>query len=328
MIKELQRKYANITTKALELFKSLCEECQKKRKRPMTKIMVYQDHLTKFCTLRPLQTKRAAEVAFQLVDSFFLMGAPAVLQSDNGSEFTSRVITELKEIWPHHGSSEAPSSTMSGFWIKCSQYSAMFGCEARVGLTSSPLPTKVVSRLESDLIAVISTGSVTTSEATASDNNDLLTTEVTEAISVDAIVQTPQILQDHQVQIQKRRVEAYRGQVSQAERIVKRSRLDFKVGESGDNVAVPIPAVDCGRGDQRNILGVAVSRDLGNNQYKIAVKSGVLKGQYSRNQFDPCPQRLLTEDNVNQDTAVSLRELLLDNLHVVVRVSLDATVVI
>jgi len=400
MIKELQRKYANITTKALELFKSLCEECQKKRKRPMTKgvvvrpilskefasrgqvdltdmqsvphsnfkwIMVYQDHLTKFCILRPLQTKRAAEVAFQLVDIFLLMGAPAVLQSDNGSEFTSRVITELKEIWPSltmvHGKPRHPQSqgsverangdikdmlvtwladNNSQDWsvgikfvqfqknaahhsgIKCSPYSAMFGCEARVGLTSSPLPTEVVSRLESedDLIAVMSgddtttttgsaassTGSVTTSEATTSDNNDLLTTEVTEAHSVDAIVQTPQILQDHQDQIQKRRVEAYRGQVSQAERMVKHSRLDFKVGEPGDNVAVPIPAVDRGRGDPRNILGVIVSRDLDNDQYKIAVKSGVLKGQYSRNQFDLCPQRLLTEDDVNQDTAVSLRE--------------------
>ncbi|XP_063595407.1 uncharacterized protein LOC134772370 [Penaeus indicus] len=91
---------------ALELFKSLCEECHKKRKRPVTKdvvrpilskkftsrvelidmqsmphsnfkwIMVYQNHLTKFCILRPLQTKRAVEVAFQLVDIFLLMGAP------------------------------------------------------------------------------------------------------------------------------------------------------------------------------------------------------------------------------------------------------------
>ncbi|XP_037783555.1 KRAB-A domain-containing protein 2-like [Penaeus monodon] len=118
MIKELQRKYANITTKVLRLFKSLCEECQKKRKRPMAKgvvvcpifskefasrsqveltdmesmphsnfkwIMVYQDHLTKFCILHPLQTKRAAEVAFQLVDIFLLIGAPDVLQSGNGS---------------------------------------------------------------------------------------------------------------------------------------------------------------------------------------------------------------------------------------------------
>ncbi|XP_063593853.1 KRAB-A domain-containing protein 2-like [Penaeus indicus] len=205
MIKELQRKYANITTKALELFRSLSEECQKKRKRPMTNgvvvrpilskdfaskdqvdlidmqsmphskwIMVYQDHLTKFYILRPLQTKRATEVAFQLVDIFLLMSAPAGLQSDEGSEFTSRVITKLKEMRPSltmvHGKPRHPQSqgsverangdikdmlltwfagNHSQDWsvgmkfvqcqknaarhsgIKCSPYSAMFGCEAR-----------------------------------------------------------------------------------------------------------------------------------------------------------------------------------------------------
>ena len=133
MIKELQKKYANITIKSIELFKYLCEECQKKRKRPMTKgvvvrpilskefssrvqvdlidiqsmahmnckwIMVYQDHLTKFCVLRPLTYKRAAEVAYQLVDVFLLFGASTILQSDNGSEFTANIITELKQLWP------------------------------------------------------------------------------------------------------------------------------------------------------------------------------------------------------------------------------------
>ncbi|XP_068231939.1 KRAB-A domain-containing protein 2-like [Palaemon carinicauda] len=75
MLKNLQKKYTNIPTKAVELFKSLCQECQKKRKRPMTKGF-----------------------------------------SDNGSEFTSQVITEVKEVWPkltlvyvkprHHGSVE------------------------------------------------------------------------------------------------------------------------------------------------------------------------------------------------------------------------------
>jgi RecB family endonuclease NucS len=105
MQKELQRKFANISAKALELFKSLCEERQKKRKRPMIKgvvvrpiltkeftargqvdlmdfqtleyhkkkwIMVYQDHLTKFCIIRSLETKRAAEVAFHLTDIFLM----------------------------------------------------------------------------------------------------------------------------------------------------------------------------------------------------------------------------------------------------------------
>ena len=49
---------------------------------------------------------------------------------------------------------------------------------------------------------------------------------------------------------------AYASQVSQAERMVKRSRVDFKHGEPGDNVAVPTPLADRGSGNPRNILGV------------------------------------------------------------------------
>ena len=40
MIKATQRKYANISTNALELFKSMFEEYQKKGKRPMAKGVV------------------------------------------------------------------------------------------------------------------------------------------------------------------------------------------------------------------------------------------------------------------------------------------------
>ncbi|XP_037780277.1 KRAB-A domain-containing protein 2-like [Penaeus monodon] len=82
------------TREALELFKSYCEECQKKRKRPVTK-----DHLTKFCVLRPLSSKRAAEVAHHLTDIFLLFGVLYILQSDNGLEFTAEVTSELKIIW-------------------------------------------------------------------------------------------------------------------------------------------------------------------------------------------------------------------------------------
>ena len=103
MMKILSVKYANILRDGVELFKSMCMECQKKRKRPMTKvvvvrpiltsefasrgqidlidlqsmphnsfswIMVYKDHLTKFCVLRCLTSKRATEVPFQLADIF------------------------------------------------------------------------------------------------------------------------------------------------------------------------------------------------------------------------------------------------------------------
>lgn len=52
-------------------------------------IMVYQCHLIKFCVLRLLTYKPAAEVALQLLDILLLFGAPAISQSDNGSEFTT-----------------------------------------------------------------------------------------------------------------------------------------------------------------------------------------------------------------------------------------------
>jgi hypothetical protein len=37
-------------------------------------IMHYQDHFTKFSVLRPLKSKRAAEVAYNLLDTFLFLG--------------------------------------------------------------------------------------------------------------------------------------------------------------------------------------------------------------------------------------------------------------
>ena len=62
--------------------------------------MHYQDHLAKFSILRLLKSKRAAEVAYQLTDMCLFLGAPHILQSGNGWEFTANIITELKLPWP------------------------------------------------------------------------------------------------------------------------------------------------------------------------------------------------------------------------------------
>ena len=43
-------------------------------------ILNYQDHLTKFVTLRALKTKKADEVAHHLLDIFCTFGAPNILQ--------------------------------------------------------------------------------------------------------------------------------------------------------------------------------------------------------------------------------------------------------
>ena len=96
------------------------------------------------------------------------------------------------------------------------------------------------------------------------------------------------------------------GLMKQAERMVKRSRVINSPGKVGDNVTVPVPLVDRGRGDSRNILGVIIDRDE-NDLYRIAVKGGILNGKYSRNQFDLCNQILLLPTNVCQDKEISLR---------------------
>ncbi|XP_041369548.1 SCAN domain-containing protein 3-like [Gigantopelta aegis] len=118
------------------------------------------------------------------------------------------------------------SSYHSG--IQRSPYAAMFGCEAKVGLTSSSLPTEVVVRMQSedDLISAIS--------------NVPIVLEHTAADIHESVPSTSQ----------------------------------------RDNVAVPIPLVDRGRGDPRNILGIIIDRDE-NDMYAICVKAGILKGKFT-----------------------------------------------
>ncbi|KAG1666098.1 hypothetical protein GQR58_019090 [Nymphon striatum] len=61
--------------------------------------------------------------------------------------------------------------------------------------------------------------------------------------------------------------------------MVKRSKVVMKAGVVGDNVAVPIPSVDRGRGDPRNIIGVIVEVS-DSEQYSIACPAGVLNGKH------------------------------------------------
>ena len=89
--------------------------------------------------------------------------------------------------------------------------------------------------------------------------------------------------------------------------MVKRCKVKLAHGNKGDNVTIPIPSVDRGRGDPRNILAVVMDRSERDN-YTLVTKYGILKGAYSRNQFDLCPQRLLSMDDVDSTNHVSLRE--------------------
>jgi hypothetical protein len=302
--------------------------------------MVYQDHLTKFVVIRPLTSKRAAEVAYQLMDIFLLFGAPHILQSDNGSEFTAQIISDLKELWPElvivHGKPRHPQSQGSveranydikdmlvawmsendtADWtvgvkfvqfrknssfnagIKQSPYATLFGIEARIGLTSSSLPHDVIQKLqtEDDLLAILSSSSTQPDTQPLPEMTPpLLETtqplpETTQPLpeTTQPLLETPQPLSETTQpllettqptsSIDKKRKLAIAAQQKQAERVVKRSRVIMKDCTVGDNVAVPIPSVDRGRGDPRNILGVILAVE--NGQYTIGCPSGILKGK-------------------------------------------------
>ena len=153
------------------------------------RIIVHQDHLTKFCVLPPMKSERPTEIAAQLVDIFLLLSSPAVLQSDNGTEFTVHFISVFRPaLVMVHGKARHPQSqgsvertngdikdtlvawladTDMHDWvtgikfvqfqknsayhsgIKRSPYSVLLGEEARVALTTSFLPQEVLSKLDS-----------------------------------------------------------------------------------------------------------------------------------------------------------------------------------
>ena len=132
--KKLQDQYCNIPKSLVQEYIKHCERCVEKRRktetssgvvvRPLTVtdlndrcqvdlvdmqtmkdgsyrfILHYMEYLTKFSQIRPLKTKTAEEVAKELLYIFLDIGAPHILQSDNGREFTAEVIRELSTLWP------------------------------------------------------------------------------------------------------------------------------------------------------------------------------------------------------------------------------------
>ena len=132
--KKIQAMYDNITRDVVREYINRCERCCEKRRKSETAsgvivkpilvkdlnergqvdlvdfqtcadgsyryILHYIEYLTKFHILRPLKSKTAVEVARELLHIFLDFGAPHVLQSDNGREFTAEVIRELSTLWP------------------------------------------------------------------------------------------------------------------------------------------------------------------------------------------------------------------------------------
>ncbi|KAL1516546.1 hypothetical protein ABEB36_000452 [Hypothenemus hampei] len=221
MMKKTTEKYKNIVRTEISLYINLCAPCQMKEKREKKSILskpevfndfnsrcqidlidyqsqtdgnykfvlVYQDYLTKFIILRPLQTKRAEEIAYHLMDIFAIFGAPAILQSDNGREFCNEIIGELRSLWPQiklvHGnpnqisaeSAKQDVQNMLNTWllenetnnwslglkfiqfmknislhssIKRPPYEAMFNRKPKTGVITSNIPLEVLDSITTE----------------------------------------------------------------------------------------------------------------------------------------------------------------------------------
>src|SRR5204863_4160561 len=63
-------------------------------------ILHVRDHFSRYSWAKPITSKNASEVAGCLFEIFTEVGSPAILQSDNGREFTAEVILNLMSLWP------------------------------------------------------------------------------------------------------------------------------------------------------------------------------------------------------------------------------------
>ncbi|XP_044741234.1 SCAN domain-containing protein 3-like [Chrysoperla carnea] len=151
-------------------------------------ILLYKDVKTNFICLRPLQTKRASEVANELLKIFLEIGAPHILQSSNGNEFVEQIIEELRCLWPECVQvrarrtlqierSEKDIEELLRAWIaqhklmrwslglhyvqwqkntrfhensnKCA-YKSLFGCDPKAGFGLDNIPQSILSKINEE----------------------------------------------------------------------------------------------------------------------------------------------------------------------------------
>ncbi|CAG5024424.1 unnamed protein product [Parnassius apollo] len=375
-----KKRYENITQEAIILYLHLCKPCQMKQKslrkglvvKPILCdemnsrcqvdlidmqtspdgnfkfILVYQDHLTKFIQLRPLQSKIAEEVSKILLDIFCIFGSPSILQSDNGREFANQIVESLTQMWPglkivhgkpchsqSQGSVERANQDVQSMlmtWMKdenCEKwseglrfvqlmknrayhhgikrppYQAMFGCDVKVGLRSSALPTETIENIENeeDLEQIL--------KMLEGDGNNAESETITDVNQEETVGEAAKNRTDcdcikRQI-IDTNRKGAKDSLTVQANKMTALSNIKFSPCKIGDTVRVKIPDVDRGRGDFPNVLMVVLECNY-DALYKLRNQFGTITELFSRNQFTICEAKFLDVDIVSPEKK-SLRQI-------------------
>lgn len=398
------KKSCVIPKPVVEIFVSLCKVCLKKRSQPRKGLvsrpivskdfnvrgqvdlidlqtaadgqyqwlMNYQDNATKFLHLRPLHSKRAVEVASELLKIFLEFGAPHILQSDNGREFVAAIIQELTSLWPEckivHGRPRYPQSqgsversnqdveNMLRAWMEdnkstrwsigCyfvqwqknssfhrtigrSPYRALFGCDPKVGLSSSGISKGLLEKIstEEDLEEVFRC------EDEVDEVNSAATPSSTKRDSIDnynsPTTSTEQNYPkctycDHQMEIEADKTEerslclncvresnisfergmAHKSTKRAAEKMLENSNKKFPTLGIGSSITLAVPKVDRGPLDTRNIAGKII--DARNGVYSVGTAAGIIKNWFPRGEIQLSSAKFAAQI---PEKVVSLREV-------------------
>ncbi|GBP34269.1 KRAB-A domain-containing protein 2 [Eumeta japonica] len=259
--------------------------------------MVYQDHLTKFVLLRALQSKRATEVAYQLNYIFLTIGAPCILQSEDGREFVNNVTSELASLWPElkivHGKPRRSQSQdsveranqdieiMIGSWMKDNvtkkrveglryvqfmknraYHSVIKQSPYKALFGIEPRVQLLTSSLPQEIINYIQDKDDLrkVTEDYCNDNLAEGSDDNVADVSNQEKVSSSEKVSSTENDIRKARTTAAENLVKQAKKM-KATSDKSPPANIGDNVTKPIPDVDKGKGDLRNTIGVILQKN-------------------------------------------------------------------
>ncbi|XP_043485342.1 KRAB-A domain-containing protein 2-like [Leptopilina heterotoma] len=334
MLSETSKKYANITRETITKFLSMCETCHQKkvkRKRGLVFkpilhkemnsrcqvdlidlqsqadnnykfVMVYQDHLTKFVILRPLSSKRAAEIITELASLWpelkIVHGKPRHSQSQGSVERANQDIENMLAVWMKDNKTTKWAEGLKFIQFmknrslhsgtKQAPYKAMFGTDPKVGLSTSKLPSDVIKKIrtEDDLQDVLKSNDV--------DENDDASGSSSSDDSIDR----------RQEEIMSARQEAAERLERQAKKMKTVSDKHHEAIEVGDNIIIPIPDVDKAKSDLRNVVGVVL--EIEHDLFKVGTRHGIINRLYSRSEFEKCKTNFIDKEEVLHNESISL----------------------
>lgn len=235
-----------------------------------------------------MEWSRIVEEVFQIVH-----GKPRHSQSQGTVERANQDVENMLGAWQQTNETtgwaeglrvvQFMKNRVSHSGIKCSPYEAMFGAKPRVNLSCLKPPVNLLN-LRSKNNEEIS--------SLVEESSNLAKVEI---IADDAVKDgscAVELIEKNIEHVNKTRKTVHFNLEKQAEKMLAYSNSKF-----GETVKVPVPDLDRGRSDSRNILAIVLEKNE-NDLYKLGTTHGIINQMYSRNQFSICKEKILYSDSI------------------------------